>query len=351
VKLARHEAYYRPDRPYLDGVEWSVSVPATTQRYQFERGEINYARDLSSGEAALYRASPAWAGRFRWATSHGTNAIFLNTELAPFNSRALRRAVAFAVDPSVLEKVRPDVVAADRVVPPSIHALMNLLSSVRPPQMRRHDLTAALAEMERAGYPFDPSTGRGGYPHEIDYIAVPDTWDQQSAEIWQQQLRKVGIRIRLRLVTYATYLAETTRRGAVAMGKAGWNADFPDPSNFFEPTLSSAAIQDEGSENVAFFAHPELDALLDRAHGDPDRARRAEAYERAEAIVRDEAPWVPTFGTRSFEIWQPCLRGYAPHAVIQGRFNDVWLDCGEQARASRSARARVIGAVPFGGHP
>ena len=48
--------------------------------------------------------------------------------------------------------------------------------------------------------------------------------------------------------------------------------------------------------------------------------------ERAEAIVRDEAPWIPTFGNRRFEIWQPCLHGYAAHAVIHARFNDVWLD-------------------------
>jgi len=325
LSLVRNEGYHQPGLPYLDGVEWLVSVPSTSQRYKLERGEIDYAHDLTASEAAIFRASPAWAGRHRWTTTQGTNGVFLNTELPPFDNRALRRAVSLALDPSVLEKVRPDVVAADRIVPPSIHVPGAIDDGPRAP-MRRHDHAAALAEMARAGYPFDEATGKGGYPDPIDFIAVPDTWDQQTGEIWQQQLARIGIRIRLHLVTYATYLAESTRRRSARMGKTGWNADFPDPSNFFEPILATAAIQDEGSENVAFFSNAELDGLLVQAHTEADPARRKADYERAEAIVRDEAPWIPTFGNRRFEIWQPCLHGYAEHAVIHARFNEVWLD-------------------------
>ncbi len=325
LSLVRNEGYHQPSLPYLDGVEWLVNIPATSQRYKLERGEIDYAHDLAASEAALFRASPAWAGRHRWTTTPGTNGVFLNTELPPFDNRALRRAVSLALDPSVLEKIRPDVVAADRIVPPSIHVPGAIDKGPRAP-MRRHDLAAALAEMARAGYPFDEATNQGGYPDPIDFIAVPDTWDQQTGEIWQQQLARIGIRIRLHLVTYATFLAESTRRGGAVMGKTGWNADFPDPSNFFEPILATLAIQDEGSENVAFFSNAELDGLLARAHAEADPERRQADYERAEAIVRDEAPWIPTFGNRRFEIWQPCLHGYAEHAVLHARFNDVWLD-------------------------
>ena len=337
LSLVRNEAYHQPGRPYLDGVEWQVSVPSTSQRYKLERGEIDYTHDLTASEAAIYRVTPSWAGRHRWTTTAGTNGVFLNTEVPPFDNRALRRAVAFALDPSVLEKLRPDIVAADRIVPPSIHVPgASALAEVRTP-MRRFDLTAARAEMERAGYPFDAATGKGGYPSPIDFIAVPDTWDQQTGEIWQQQLARIGIRLRLHLVTYATFQAETTRRRGAVMGKTGWNADFPDPSNFFEPILTTASIQDEGSENAAFFSNAELDGVLARAHGEADPERRKADYERAETIVRDEAPWIPTFGNRRFELWQPCLHGYAEHPVIPARFNDVWLDRRPAPLAAREA--------------
>lgn len=337
LSLVRSEAYHVPGRPYLDGVEWLVSVPSTSQRYKLERGEIDYTHDLTASEAALFRASPAWAGRHRWTTTQGTNGVFLNTEMPPFDNRAVRRAVALALDPSVLEKIRPDIVAADRIVPPTIHVPGASLDEGPRAPMRRHDHAAALAEMARAGYPFDEATGEGGYPTPIDFLAVPDTWDQQTGEVWQQQLARIGIRLRLHLVTFATFQAESTRRRGAVMGKAGWNADFPDPSNFFEPILATSAIQDEGSENVAFFSSAELDALLARAHGETDPERRKADYERAEVILRDEAPWIPTYGNRRFEIWQPCLHGYTAHAVIHARFNDVWLDRRPAPIAAREA--------------
>lgn len=334
VRLVRHEAYYAPGKPYLDAVEWSFNVAAITQRYKLERGELDYTFELPGSDRDRYEASKAWAGLRRWVVNPTTFAIFLNTEMPPFDRRAIRRAVAHAVDPRIIGTMRQDLVPVDRVVPAVIPGPAN-----RPP-MRVHDLDRALAEMAEGGYPYDPATGKGGYPDPIDYLAIADTSDQQHAEIWQQQLARIGIRIRLRLVSWASFLAEVQRRHTARMGNTGWAADYPDPSNFFEPTLASAVIQDEGSENVAFFSNKELDALLAAAHKEPDQDKRYAMYERAEEIVRDEAPWVPTFNSRTFEIWQPWVRGYVPHAVIRGRFNDVWID--------RSAGLAVAALGPLG---
>ena len=55
--LRRNEAYHQPGRPYLDGVEWLVSVPARSQRYKLEKGDLDFTHDLSASEAALFRAS------------------------------------------------------------------------------------------------------------------------------------------------------------------------------------------------------------------------------------------------------------------------------------------------------
>jgi ABC-type transport system substrate-binding protein/ABC-type dipeptide/oligopeptide/nickel transport system permease subunit len=336
LTLARFDAYYKPGLPYLDGVEWLLNMPAVTQRYKFERGELDFLHDVPPRDIPRYEASPAWAPYTRWTPASSINGVFLNTEVPPLDNRALRRAIALGLDPSVLTRLGSGVAPANRLLPPSLPGE----PAERPP-MRAFDRARALAEMAAAGYPFDPATGEGGYPGTIDFLVIPDTGDQQMAEIWQQQLAKIGIRLRLRLVTYGTFLAEVGRRRASPMGRAGWSADFPDPSNFFESLLSTAAIQDEGSQNPSFFSNAELDALLARAHGDPDPERRAEAYERAEAIVRDEAPWIPLFVRRGFEVWQPWLEDYMPGGVVAERFNEVWL-----SRADRGAARVELGGAP-----
>ena len=158
VRLVRHEGYYRPGLPYLDAIEYVVNVPATTQRYRFESGELDYAHELGAADRGRYESSPAWAKQRRWVVNASTFGIFLNTEMPPFDRRGVRRAVALALDPSVVAAQRADLTEAYRMVPPSIPG-----PAERAP-MRRHDVAAALAEMARAGYPYDPVTGKGGYP-------------------------------------------------------------------------------------------------------------------------------------------------------------------------------------------
>jgi ABC-type transport system substrate-binding protein/ABC-type dipeptide/oligopeptide/nickel transport system permease subunit len=319
VVLRRFEHYYQPGKPYLDGIVWQLNVPAHTQRYRFESGELDLVRELSVADVALFAADPRWAARGRWSIKHSTTGIFLNTEMPPFDNRHLRRAVAFAVDPSVLPKVRPNVAPADRMIPES------LPGPARDEPMRRHDPQAALREMELGGYRYDPSTGRGGYPTPIDYIVVPDSFDQAVAEVVQQQLAAVGVRLRLRLVSYATWLAEVSRRKTATMGWTGWQADFPDPSNFFKPILTTSAIEDDGSQNPAFFSNAELDDLVERAQHEQRWDERMRLYQRAEQIVRDEAPWIPVYVSRSFELWHPYVMGYQPNPVVDQHYVDVWL--------------------------
>ncbi len=332
IRLTRFADYFEPGKPYLDAVEWLLAVPAHTQRYRFETGELDLISDLTGVDTTRFATDERWAGFRAWVTQPATHGIFLNTEMPPLDNRHLRRAIAFAVDGSVLSNVRASVGETTRVIPPSIPG---------PPRnqpMRRHDLAQALREMELAGYPFDPATGRGGVPEPIDYITVPDTFEQSAGEVFQQQLARVGIVIRLRLVSWAAWLSLISKRHEVPMGWRGWSADYPDPSNFFEPLLTTAAIQDEGSQNVSFFSNAELDQIVDAAHAEADLAKRMALYQQAETIVADEAPWIPLYVNRTLQVWQPYLRGYRPHPVAGVRLRDVWL--------SADAPQRPAGASP-----
>ena len=324
VLLRRFDGYYRPQLPYLDGIEWTLDLPPRTQRYRFERGELDFVNELGGPDAFRFGADPRWEPYRHWVAQATTNSIFLNTTMAPFDNRHLRRAVAFAVDPSVLEQIRATVGEATRLIPPAVPG-----PDASTP-MRRHDVDAALREMALAGYPYDPATGRGGYPEEIDYLTIPDTFEQAAGEVFQQQLAGVGLRIRLRLVSWASWLALITKPGQVSMGWRGWGADFPDPSNFFEPILVTDAIQAEGSQNVSFFSHPELDRVVAEAHRETRWPRRMQLYQRAEAIVRDEAPLIPVYWNRNLQLHQPRVHGYRPHPVIRMQLREVWL--AEEAR-------------------
>ncbi len=301
-------------------IEWSLEVPPRTQRYRFERGELDLLTELTAVDAARYVSTPAWDGRRFHTTRPTMSYVFLNTSRPPFDNRDLRRAVSLALDPSGLEKVRPSVTPADRMLPPGFPG-----PALEGPG-RRHDLTAALEAMRAAGYPFDPTTGAGGYPKPIVYVTVPDTFEQAAAEIFQQQLASVGLRIELRLMSWAAYLALLGSPDEPPMGWFGWGADYPDPSTFFDPLLRSDAITDSGTQNAAFFRHPPLDALLTAARRETDVTARMTLYARAEEIVVAEAPLVPVYAAQVIHLAQPRLLNYRPHPVVGVRLHDVALE-------------------------
>lgn len=342
IKLVRHDGYWQKGKPYLDGIEWYLSMQAFTQRFKFEQGDLDYIRELGEADSLLYRTSPAWRGRGAWEPSLTSNGSFMNTEMPPFDNRHFRRAVSFAIDRDQVASIKPGHVRSCAKIVPEV-----LIPSTPDYPKQRYDYQRALEEMRLAGYPYDPETGKGGYPEEIPYLAMIDSYAVTSAQVYQQQLAKIGIKLRIQVVGWPTFLARTSRRKTVPFGFTGWHADFPDPSTFFEPILSTKSIQDEESQNTAFFSNKELDALLERARRSVDEKERLSLYRRAEEIVVEEAPWATAYSYSYFELWQPYVKGYRPHPVMTQYVRDAWFDVEQRRRVATGARLKKRTTLAF----
>lgn len=354
VKFKRFEGYWQPGKPYLDGVEWQLKVESLTQRYKLEQGELDYVREFSRADLGRLRGDPRWAPFGEWEQPHTVFGAFMNTELPPFDNVHMRRAVAFAINREHIAAIRPGQIVPQYKLVPNV-----IIPATPDYPAQRYDVAAALEEMRLAGYPYDPETGEGGYPEEIDYYALVDSFGQQTAEITQQELKRIGIRINLRLVGWPTMQALTGRRKTAEMGTTGWHPDFPEPSNFFESTLSTDAISEENCQNSAFFSNHELDELMKKARVSKDQAERQRLYRRAESIVTEEAPWVFTHSQRYYEVTQPYVHGYHPHPVMTQRVRWSWIDTSQLQqkiacwlpgkRCGVAALPASLGGAPAGG--
>jgi ABC-type transport system substrate-binding protein len=344
VDLSRHAGYFRPGLPYLDAVRFYLLMAPLTQRFKFESGDLDLLREMSFSDSLAYRRDPRWQPFGQWQPARMTMGVFFNTQMKPFDNAELRRAVAAAVDWQRIASLRPgELFATGQMIPPAVDGYDPAFTG------QQHDVAAALEHMNRAGYPYDPALSRGGYPETLRFVAPAESLPSDAiAPIVAQELARIGIRIEIRSVSWPTFLAETGRRNAVSLGYGGWVMDFPDPSDFFEPTLSSEALRGEETRNVAFYSNARLDRLLGEAHRELVPARRADLYRECERIVRDDAPWSIGLNQRSYELVQPYVHDYFVDKTHTADVRSVWIDGAGERHATRARRSVLAWTRPWG---
>jgi ABC-type transport system substrate-binding protein len=319
LRLVRHEGYFRPGRPYLDAVEWTYNMGFIAQKLRFQSGELDVARELTEPDIARYRADARWRPFGLVEADTTVYGESMNTRMPPFDDVEIRRAVAAAIDRDHYRLTQPSRMTV---------LTQALPGSLADPSLsgQRHDYAAALEHMRKAGYPYDPATGEGGWPQPIEYVLYGQGAVQFTAQLLQQDLAKVGLRIELKLVSYPTFLTLQERAGGAAMSQGNWQLDYPDPSAVLDPLFSTGAIAPEGSFNTAFYSNARVDDLLARAHREMDPDKRRTLYREADALLCDEAPWAFTFGFHFFDVRQPYVHGLVASPTGIFDVSGVWLD-------------------------
>jgi ABC-type transport system substrate-binding protein len=324
LRVVRHEGYFRPGLPHLDAVEWSFGVWPVPQRFRFEDGDLDLLLNATQADVGRFMADARWKGL---GVNFFDNTIWgeaMNTRIPPFDNVEIRRAVAAEIDRNEYAMIKPSQMS------PLTQLLPRGVPGYDPSfQGQVHDEAAALEHMRRAGYPYDPATGKGGWPAPIVYTVSDVSVGAYASQILQQALARIGLHLELRLVSYPAYLAITQRAGASAMHPQGNQGDYADPSTFFEPLFTTGAIRSEGCSNTAFYSNPIYDDIVTRARrATSDDVRRA-LYHTANEILRDDAPWAFTYGQHDFVMRQPYVKGFHAHPVWPFDVREVWLDRGD----------------------
>jgi ABC-type transport system substrate-binding protein len=314
VVLRRNPHYFDPSRAHLDEIIMLEGIPSDTQFQMFERGELDTAEQLAAPDYLFVRTEPAWQPYVHRSVGMNVFGSRMNVTVKPFDDRRVRQALNYALDKRHTARLLNGTTVAS-------HGLL-------PPGMLGRD-------PDLAPYPHDPARARAllaeaGYPHgfDVEYMTAYDEETEKIAGSLQSDLAEVGVRIHIVVTALATLATETARPTGPAFSFASWTADYPDPTNFFDPRFHSRSIKPEGSTNDSFYANPELDALLDAARAELDPRRRDALYRRAERILYDDAPWIWDYHRVKTEVTQPYVRGYELHPIWIRDYTSAWLDLG-----------------------
>ena len=307
----RNPRYWNPELPYLDRIEMNLQVQRDVAMLKLLRGELDTIDRLSSDKYVLFARSPEWKDLVRINRALNVYGERMDVTQPPFDDKRVRQAMNYALD-----KQDSYLLYNHRLV---------ISHGALPPDMPGYDPTMK-------PYPHDPEKARrllaeAGYPDgfDVDYYCTNDEIAVKLAQSIQSDLAEVGVRMRIRPISFPTYLSAVGRK-QLPFSYTAWFMDFPDPWNFLEIKFHSKNIAPVNSNNDSYYSNPEVDRLLDAARVEPDRDKRLALYHQVELILYDDCPWIWHYHGTVTEVVQPYVKNYHHHPVYLRDYRETWLD-------------------------
>jgi peptide/nickel transport system substrate-binding protein len=323
IKIARNPDYWKPGRPYLDGIEYTIIPDRSTAILAFLAGRVDMTWPYALTIPLLNdieRQAPQAVCELR--TTNGSTNLLVNRDAPPFDNAELRRAMAFALDrKSFIDILSEGQGKIGGAMLPSPEGLWGL-----PPELLEQlpgygpDVAGNRAEarriMQQLGYaPDKPLAIKVATRNIANY--------RDSAVILIDQLREIYIDGELDPVETANWLAKIARKDyMVGLNLTGGAVDDPD-QQFYENYAC-------GSErNYTGYCNPELEELFDRQSRETDRDKRKHLVWEIDRKLQADAARPILYHARYATCWQPYVKGLTmmTNSIHNGwRFEDVWLD-------------------------
>ena len=264
--------HYWAGKPMIPTIELLHDIGGRSPVQAFEDGDVDLT-NVFPFDATWIAYDDKLGPQLRQGSSLSTNYYGFDTTKPPFNDVRVRQAVAKAVDwRRVVSLVAgPTSTVATGMVPPGIpgRSDKDFLPAFDPEGARK-----LLAD---AGYP-----GGKGFP-ETTFMTFGSPYDAAVVDEIKKQLG-VDLSYEVSNGDYFTRLAQDPPQ----MWSMGWVADYPNPNDFLGILLASGS-----SNNYGRWSNPEFDKAISDALATTDPAATRASFDKAEAIVQDQAPVIP----------------------------------------------------------
>jgi len=252
----------------------------------------------------------------------------------------LRQAISIAIDQeefiSIFQNGRG--LAAQSPLPPGIFGYEDGLAGMNPyvydwvnGQPRRKPVEVAKKLLAEAGYP-NGRDEKTGAPLVLNLDTTGGGMGEKSRLDWlTRQFAKIDVQLVVRSTDFNRF-QDKLRKGAVQLYYLGWNADYPDPENFFFLLDGNESRVGKGGENSSNYANPEFDRLFAQMKNMDNTPARLEIIRRMNRLLQHDAPWVFGLHPKTYTLSHGWLKNRKPSDVGHNTLKFQRLDAAERAR-------------------
>ena len=323
IKVVRNPDYWKKDRPYLDGIEWTIIKNQATGQLAFLSGKFDMTSPYFFQVPLLndtQKQDPQAICRL--VPTNVNRNVILNREKPPFSNPELRRAVALTVDRhafiDTLTQGKGDIGGTMLPPPEGIWGMPPELAKKLPgydPDIEKNRAEARKL-MEKNGY--GPNNRLA---LKVSTRNIPPYRDP--AVLLIDQLKQIYIDAELEPVDSPAWFPKVARKDfTIGLNLTGYGIDDPDQT-FYENFAC-------GSENnYDGYCNPEIDKLFDQQSAEANQEKRKQLVWEIEKRLAEDVARPVLYHNRSGTCWHPYVKGYVPmvNSIYNGnRMEEVWLD-------------------------
>ena len=250
------------------------------------------------------------------------------------SARKLRQAISIVLDQEEFISIFMNGrgIPAQGPLPPGIFGYLGGEAGInkvvyewRDGAPRRRDTAAARKLLAEAGWP-NGRNAKSGEPLVLNLDTTGGGMGDKSRLDWlTRQFAKIDIQLVIRSTDFNRF-QEKIRKGAVQLYYLGWNADYPDPENFFFLLNGAESKVEKGGENASNYHNPEFDRLFHEMKNMDNNPRRLSIITRMNHLLHEDAPWVYSFHPKSYALGHAWLKNRKPSDVGHNNLKYQRLD-------------------------
>ena len=300
---------YFEGRPYIDDYIYRIIPDPATMFLELKAGGIDWM-GLTPIQYRRQTNNPAFEREFRKYQYLPFSYTYLGYNLLSplFRDKRVRQAISYAIDKEEIIKV----------------VLLGLgeisTGPYKPgtwyynPHVKRYPYNPERAKelLREAGWQDSDDDGildRDGEPFEFTILL---NWGNQSrlnsAEIIQWRLGQIGIRVKLRVMEWASFINEYVDKKRFEAVILGWSTGV-DPDQY---DIWHSSKTDYKELNFISYKNREVDALLEKARRVFDWEERKRYYFRFQEILAEEQPYTFLFVPYALPVIHARFRGIKP---------------------------------------
>jgi len=322
IKLVKNQDYWKPGRPYLDAIEFSIIADRSTRMLSFVAGkfDMTFPADVTVPLLKNMKRDAPQAQCTMRESGVSTNLI-VNREVAPFDDPKIRRAMALTLDCDAFIRILSEGEGrmGGALLPPPDgvwglpkEKLQGLIGYGDVEKAREE----ARALMKEAGYGPDKRLKLKVSTRNIATFKDP-------AVILIDQLKQIWMDAELEIIDTSVYYNRVFKKDyVVALNLTGSAVDDPDVTLFEGYACGSL-------RNYNNYCNPEMTKLFEEQSRETDRKKRQEmVWEIDRKLQEDVARPIISHG-RIAGCWQPHVKNVTLHSnsiYNNWRFEDIWLD-------------------------